>query len=265
MRLGKKLAAAVLSGILSIGLAITQTVTAAPLTNGGFETSPSGSSFTGWTNIGSNVTQTDNNYLSVIPEGSFSALFSNGTTPIYSALGGSTTNLSAANTALGITGNQNLATNNANDVSGVYQTFDVAVASTLSFSFAFATNEGPNLDFGFLSINGKDLVLLANSSSASTLTSTAPTTLDFIAGDFAKWTGFQTYAVNLAAGTYTVGFGASNVPSGVGVNSSALIVDNLVVSPSVVPIPSSVLAGMALFGGLGMMQIARRRKTAVLA
>ena len=269
MRLGKKFAASIFSGILGLGLALfTQ---AAPLTNASFETL-TGSPFAGWNNIGQNVSASDSSYLSIIPNGSYSALLSNGATTVNGSAGGSTTNLSAANSALGITVNGNLATNNADSVSGIYQTFDVSANSVLSFSYAFATNENPSSglrpDFGFFTLNGHDLVQLATNANATIALNTGATQFDLISGDFATWTGFNTFTygvVLLAGNTYTIGFGAANAPSGVSAVSSALIVDNLVLTPATVPLPSVAWAGLALFGGLGALQISRRRKAAVIA
>ena len=141
-------------------------------------------------------------------------------------------------------------------------------AFTLSFNYAFLSNDGTNTlfgdqDFAFLSLYEKsptsspnDIVVLADSDQ----TLNPPTTDNFVHQntDFHTASNQSSYTVSgLAANTYTYSLGLGVVDVDNVDRSSALLVDNFQVQP--VPFEFSPGVGLLIAGGMITGDILRRR------
>lgn len=118
----------------------------------------------------------------------------------------------------------------ATEGSAARQTFEVTTASTLRFEYAFATDEldqpSDFSDTAFFALDG-ELTLLGNVETASDFT-----ILPFSTG-FDGVIPYRSLSVNLDPGIHTIGFGVVDVSDAV-VNS-ALLVDNITLTPGVAP------------------------------
>lgn len=133
----------------------------------------------------------------------------------------------------------------ATEGSAARQTFEVAVTSTLTFDYAFASDEldqpSEFSDTAFFTLDG-EIFLLGNVETASDFTDTPGTRFDGVIP-------YQQFSIDLDPGVHTIGFGVVDVSDAI-VNS-ALLIDNLVLMPE----PSSLLAVAAV----GLVGLRRRR------
>ncbi|MEO0513861.1 MAG: PEP-CTERM sorting domain-containing protein [Planctomycetota bacterium] len=114
----------------------------------------------------------------------------------------------------------------ATEGSAVRRTFEVLTPTTLTFDYAFLTDEldqpSDFSDTAFFSLDG-ELFLLGNVETAADFT-----TLSGVTG-FDGVIPYQTFSIPLDVGIHTIGFGVVDVSDTI-VNS-ALLIDNIVVSP----------------------------------
>ena len=130
--------------------------------------------------------------------------------------------------------------------SAMKQTFTALAGTTLSFDYNFLTNElsNGNQDAGYAYLfNSSGLVARIQLGSPSVaVNSTDP--LNAIG--FGTETGYTTASFGpadfAAAGTYAVAFAVYNKTNGL--NDSAITVDNISVTPSAIPLPAGVWAGL---------------------
>jgi hypothetical protein len=254
-----------LAAVAALGVAIAQPARAA-FVNGGFEQAPD---FFGYTPPIGNASIQDNNFKAT-PDGSLQqALFSTNTQPIPGQFG-ATTNIGALDAYFNL-GAGTLEAQDVKSGSGVKQTFTASAGDKIQFYYDFATNEGansPNQDFGFITLQGPGLLPAVQTNLAKASDATTGTDpLEGINSLFNTQTGYkletgaQSFTLNITAdGTYTLAFGVANVHDTVA--NSGLLIDDIsgVTGPSV-PLPSTAWAGIALFAGLGSMQLIRRRRT----
>lgn len=248
-KIGKALSAIVVVGLASAYPAMADVV------NGGFESNGSPEPIS-WSVIGNTSTQDSNYYTPV--QGVQQAVLSNGQASINGSANGSTTNISGAgglNSFFGIVFGSPVKSG-----SGIKQTFTANAGDILKFSYDFVTTDPNNADQGFYTLQGPSGPTVLNNF-ANALQSGLTTVVigdGLIYDDFnpGKQTLYQNVQFTLATtGTYTLGFGITNVNDQTGV--SGLLLDAI----SVTPLPSAAWGGMAILGGLGLTQLARRRKT----
>jgi len=114
----------------------------------------------------------------------------------------------------------------ATEGSAVRRTFEVTAPTTLTFDYAFLTDEldqpSDFSDTAFFSLDG-ELTLLGNVETASDFTTLSGAT------GFDGVIPYQTFSTPLDVGIHTIGFGVVDVSDTI-VNS-ALLIDNIVVSP----------------------------------
>src|SRR5262249_46646927 len=122
---------------------------------------------------------------------------------------------------------------NGNVGTAIKQTITVSAGTTLTFDWNFLTNKllafnpGISDDFAFFSVtNGSASteVQIDDSDSVQSLSTPTPTL-------YSAMSGYQTYTYTFtAAGTYTLGFGIVQPPSGGGYfdQASAILFDNIV-------------------------------------
>ena len=257
-KIGKALSALTVLGVMSApstkadllspsGLLIDNVTHAA---NGDFSGFPD---FTSWsTNGNTAVVGTDYKNTIAPNNAQFAAISSNTAHGVGGSSGLASTNLSAGDTFFGLAGGT-LASKSAADYSGILQgSITVTAGQSISFNFDFATNElNPaflNRDFAFYTLQASGDLNATFHELASADPSTSPrsntSNLDGINADFSQETGFQSFTTGpLAAGTYTIGFGVSDA--------------------NATPLPSAAWGGLALFGGMALVQIARRRKAVI--
>lgn len=136
----------------------------------------------------------------------------------------------------------------ATEGSAARQTIEVLAPTTLSFDYAFITDEldqpSDFSDTAFFALNG-ELFLLGNLEDTSLFTM-----LSFTTG-FDGVIPYQTFMVNLDPGVHTFGFGVVDVSDTI-VNS-ALLIDNVMVSPE--PTSAAIFALTA-----GALTVRRRRR-----
>jgi PEP-CTERM motif len=128
--------------------------------------------------------------------------------------------------------------------SAISQTFSFTPGLTqLNFSYNFFTNEGTNLDYAYVAINGT-VVAFAEVADASTAS-----------GTYAFETGVQNATVEfISTGTVTLSFGVVDISDFF--VSSAVSIDN--VSLTAIPEPST-FAALAGSLALGLVALRRRR------
>jgi len=234
----KSLSALALGTACSISLSAIAAVqpASAQLVNGGFETG----NFTGWATTGNASIQTSA-FGSGPTEGTFEALLSTGdpTVPDFSL-----------EVFLGLAPGSldNLGNGNATAGSAIRQTFLAEAGDILTFDWNFLTNEGtPSFfnDFSFVSL--AVLSELGDTTFPIFMNSLTP---------FNQETGFQTFSFTIpTTGTYTLGFGATDVADNV--VESGLLVDNVKLTP--VPEPTSTL-GVLAFGAFGGGSLLKRKR-----
>ena len=135
-----------------------------------------------------------------------------------------------------------LGSGSVTQASALKQTITANAGDIISFSWNFLTNEDPlsagTNDFAFFSIVPGTPSTLAN-----TFSSLSPSSSSIFSFD----SGYSVFTVQiLSAGTYTVGFGVAD--SGDTDISSALLLDNVKLTTSAVPEPTSIL--LSTIGGL---------------
>ena len=142
------------------------------------------------------------------------------------------------------------------------QTLALNAGQTVSFRSDFATYNGANGDYAFYSLK----LGAANAVATSFVDTTSGALATITNGDFGgqplitRDTGWGSYSFTVgASGSYTVGFGVAHDDAAAPSAYSAVTVDAVAVAP----LPSVAYGGFALLGGLGVMQIARRRKAVV--
>ena len=198
----------------------------AGLVNGGFE-----SGFSGWSTLGFTSVETSA-FGSGPTEGTQQALMRSGD-------GTTSATLADLDTFFGFAAGQlnSISTGRVEDGSAIKQTFTANAGNLLSFNWNFLTKESITApdpafnDFAFFSLNSTP-TKLADLFSSFTTSSTA----------FTSETGFQTLSISLpVTGTYTLGFGVANV--GDQFIDSGLLVDNVQLTATAVPEPSSLMLG----------------------
>jgi hypothetical protein len=220
-----------------------------PVANPGFETTPP--DLTRWTTLG-NTAALAGDYKAN-PEGALQAAISSSNSPsaVLGTTGVASTNIAFGDTFFGLAANS-LESRGAQTISGITQAVTLAAGQAVSFQYDFLTNEaaGGNPDFAFFSVKGPTGAALFTVLGTPTNPLLVPTSsLDGVSSNFNRETGYSGPTLSftaLSAGTYTLGFGVSDATG------------------SAVPLPPVALGGMALCGGLGLMQIARRRKQMAL-
>jgi hypothetical protein len=207
----------------------------AAIVNGSFE-----AAFVGWDALG-NTSDVTGAFGTGPTDGAFQAHMTTGTGAVSSAALESFLSLPAGSLN-GFDGFEG---------SAIRQSFTASAGDVLSFDWNFLTNENtPNQfnDFAFWS--------LVNQTNAQLL---ADTNHSFITSNssFNEETGFSTLSVTIAAsGTYTLGFGAMD-----GLDAevdSGLLIDNVRLSSSAVPEPSTLI--VFSLGCLGTVAAALRRR-----
>jgi hypothetical protein len=234
----KSLSALALGTACSISLSVVAAVqpASAQLVNGGFETG----NFTGWATTGNASIQTSA-FGSGPTEGTFEALLSTDdpTVPDFSL---------EAFLGLAPGSLDNLGNGNATEGSAIRQTFLAEAGDILTFDWNFLTNEGTSSffnDFSFVSL--AVLSELGDTTFPIFMNSLTP---------FGQETGFQTFSFTIpTTGTYTLGFGATDVADNI--VASGLLVDNVKLTP--VPEPTSTL-GVLAFGAFGASSLLKRKR-----
>jgi hypothetical protein len=131
------------------------------------------------------------------------------------------------------------ASEGATEGSGFRQTFEVTAPSTLTFDYAFASDEldQPSnfSDTAFFALDG-DIFLLGNVENDDDFTTLSGSQYDGVIP-------YQTYTVGLDTGIHTVGFGVVDVSDAI-VNS-ALLIDDLEITPGL-PLVSSASSTSSL-------------------
>jgi len=271
MRKSVKLMAA---AALALGFAVAPHTKAA-ITNGGFETGD----FTGYNTLGDTSIQTTGTGFEP-PQGTNVAFLNNdptgfnqfGTSPATTSVGtlDSFSGLSAGTLeGMGVTSG-----------SAINQSF-TTTGGTLSFQYNFLTNETPatNQDFAYVALSGTgivgtEFVILANPTLPVGFNPpngiSGPDATDggiyaYLGGGTGTETGYLTDAfTGLAAGSYTVAFGVTNVTDNSG--SSGLLVDNITAPGSngggggAVPLPAAALLAPAVLALAGRYTVKLRKQ-----
>jgi len=215
--------------------------TAASLTNGGFETGD----FSGWSAIGPTSVVTGA-FGTGPTEGTYQALMDNSS--------GSSSDASIES-FLGISAGSldGISSGDATQGSAIKSVFDVNAGDTISFDWNFLTNEvTPSSfnDFSFVSITVDGVVQVLADTTASGFSSSGTT--------YNEETGFNSFSYTLGtAGTLTLGLGVMDVKDSS--FNSALLVDNVTVSP--VPLPAAAPLFVGSLALLGFVGNRTRRKT----
>ena len=157
--------------------------------------------------------------------------------------------------------------------SALTQTITGNAGDILSFQYDFLTSEDPtaatygaayNQDFSFLTL-GSSVIPIANTNDA-VVPEPAQTGRDTPSiDDYLSETGYRTFTTLLpTTGTYTLGFGVANVLTGPNTSggpdiASALLIDNVVLTPTPEPGPAATLGlGGALVLGIAVLKARRR-------
>lgn len=206
----------------------------AALINGSFETGDT----TGWTTIGNTPVEAANATDGVYSIQPSTVLSFPGRQPAASAsdleafLGLSSGSLSRIGNGTAIRG------------SAIEQTFTADVGDVLSFDWNFGTFENtsdPNVnDFAFVELGlDNSLGVLANTKYPNFIPLIIPGLSE------GKQTGFKTFSFTIPDATiYTLGIGVIKVGDGVG--DSGLFIDNVKLTSTAVPEPSSALGTLTL-------------------
>lgn len=226
-------------------LLLASTAYADSITNDGFETG----NFTGWSTIGDTLV-VDASFGTAPAKGSYQALITNAPDPLneskhpqsYSG-NNSVIALNSLNDQLspflGLPmGSISTFANAIGQViawegSAIKQTFVGSAGNVLTFDWDYLTDEGSNIDFAFLELDGT-LTLLADFSTVHAGSGTP----------FANESGYHIFATTLAtSGTHSIGIGVVDSVIDPGINSGVLV-DNFSVHgvPEPEPCCSSVLA-----------------------
>lgn len=142
----------------------------------------------------------------------------------------------------------------------IYQSITVNAGDTLTFDWNFLTEAAPHLsfnDFSFWSLSDESGTELPV---AEQLGDVFQTSIPGGSAVFATGTGYTSYPgyTILADGTYTLGFGVINV--GGEAEVSALLVDNVRITPNSAAVPEPATMAIWSVVGLAGLAFVRRRR-----
>jgi hypothetical protein len=269
MRKSVKLMAA---AALALGFAVAPHTKAA-LTNGGFETGD----YTGWSTLGDASIQTLGTGFNP-PAGNDVAFLNNDPSGsnIYDGTA-ATTNVAALDSFSGLSSGtlEGLGVTSGTAISQSFTTSGGA----LSFEYNFLTNETPatNQDFAYVALSGTGIVgtelfVIANPTTPAgtppPLTSAQAGIYGYLSGVGTE-TGYLSDSIpSLAAGSYTVSFGVTNVTDNNG--SSGLLIDSVTAPSSstsgggggggAVPLPAAALLAPAALALAGRYTVKLRKQ-----
>ncbi len=133
-------------------------------------------------------------------------------------------------------------------ISGISETISLNAGDILSFEFNFLTNEATP---DFLTNDAAFVVISELPNPLTLLANTESTFIDSDNPSFLEETGFSTFAIEVpTTGEFTLGFGVVN--AGDFTTNSGLLIDNITITPTDIPEPSTFITSTIVLG-LGLL------------